>query len=155
MTFDIPGYRTLTIDHLVFDYNGTLAVDGVPAPGMKERLVKLSEQVKIHVITADTFGKAKQGLEGVDCELSIMGADNQDSGKLAFVRSLGADRCACFGNGRNDRFMLKEAALGVAILLEEGMCVDTLLCADVLVKDINDGLDLLLNPLRLTATLRS
>jgi len=40
------------------------------------------------------------------------------------------------------------------VLLEEGCSVEALCSADILVKSILDGLDLLLNPLRLKATLR-
>ena len=31
---DIPGYKTLHLEHLVLDYNGTLAVDGVLIDGV-------------------------------------------------------------------------------------------------------------------------
>ena len=50
--------------------------------------------------------------------------------------------------------MLKEAAIGIAVLGPEGMASDLLETADVLVMDINDALDLLLHPKRLVATLR-
>ena len=59
------------------------------------------------------------------------------------------------GNGRNDRLMLDEAALGVVVVQREGAAVETLLAADVVCQSIVDALDLLLNPLRLKATLRS
>ena len=58
------------------------------------------------------------------------------------------------GNGRNDRLMLKEAALGVAVMLAEGVFTETLTAADVVCRDILDALNLLTNPLRLVATLR-
>jgi soluble P-type ATPase len=76
-------------------------------------------------------------------------------GKLDYVKALGADRTACMGNGRNDRLMLKEAALGVAVILDEGIAVETLNSADVVCTSILSALELLTNPLRLTATLRS
>ena len=62
---------------------------------------------------------------------------------------------ACIGNGRNDRAMLKHAALGIAVLAEEGVATDAIVAADIVVSDIWHALDLLLNPLRLVATLRS
>ena len=34
LTISIPGGATLDIEHLVLDYNGTLAVDGVLLPGV-------------------------------------------------------------------------------------------------------------------------
>jgi soluble P-type ATPase len=75
--------------------------------------------------------------------------------KLLYVKDLGFDRTVCIGNGRNDRMMLKEAALGIAVILNEGACVVTLLSADVVCTSIVSALELLIYPLRLTATLRS
>lgn len=152
---DIPGYGPLKLDHVVLDYNGTIAVDGIPVPGVKGALNKVAEHIKVHVVTADTFGKAKQGLEHVNCTLNVLGENQQDFAKLEFVKALGSKRTACIGNGRNDKLMLKDAALGVAVLLEEGAFTGTLLDADIVCRDIISALELLLNPLRLTATLRS
>ena len=151
----IPNYETLKIGHLVLDFNGTLAVDGVMIEGVRERLNKLADHLEIHVLTADTFGKAAAQLEGVRCRLSILPIDNQDIGKSDYVRKLGCDKTCCMGNGRNDRIMLKESALGIAVILEEGAAMETLACADIVCTSIVSALDLLANPLRLIATLRS
>ena len=151
----IPGYKTLQFKHLVLDYNGTLAVDGELLPGVKEALKGLAEELQIHILTADTFGKVRSRVEGVPCELSILAVENQDTGKLDYVKGLGAQHTVCIGNGRNDRLMLKEAALGIAVLLEEGAALETLVSADVVSPSILSALELLTNPLRLTATLRS
>lgn len=62
---------------------------------------------------------------------------------------------ACFGNGFNDIPMFSLAALSVAVLEGEGLCAQLLTQADVLVTSAADGLDLLLKPDRLRATLRS
>lgn len=151
----IPGYKTLRLKHLVLDHNGTLAVDGVLVAGVKEGLDRLSAHMEIHVLTADTFGKAESELKGVPCKLSILPIDNQDIGKLEYVKKLGADHTVCIGNGRNDRLMLKAAGLGISVILAEGAAAETLTSADVVCKDILSALELLSNPLRLTATLRS
>lgn len=50
---------TLTLATIVCDYNGTLAVDGVLLPGVKEAINKITD-IDIHVITADTFGAAEE-----------------------------------------------------------------------------------------------
>ena len=55
---DIPGYKKLTLTHLVLDFNGTLACDGTLLPGVADRLNALSEKLTVVVLTADTFGKA-------------------------------------------------------------------------------------------------
>jgi soluble P-type ATPase len=151
----IPGYRKLHLKHLVLDYNGTLAVDGELLPGVKDALKGLAEELQIHILTADTFGKVQSRVENIPCELSILPVDNQDTGKLDYVKGLGSEYTVCIGNGRNDRLMLKEAALGMAVILEEGAAMETLAVADVVCTSILSALELLTNPLRLTATLRS
>ena len=155
LEIDVPGYRKFRLDHLVLDYNGTLACDGGRMDGVRESLRALSDRLEIHVLTADTFGKAESELEGVPCTLSILPIDEQDAGKRDYVRELGADVTAAVGNGRNDRLMLKEAALGISVIQAEGAAVETLMSGDVVCCSILDAFDLLLNPLRLVATLRS
>ncbi|MFZ0611794.1 MAG: ATPase P [Desulfobacterales bacterium] len=151
----IPGYGTLRLDYLVLDHNGTLAVDGLLVPGVRESLEKLAEKLEIFVVTADTFGRARAQLEGIPCQLTILPPGDQDRGKLAFVDQLGRERTVCIGNGRNDALMLEAAALGIAVILAEGAAVATLNAADVVCVGIIPALELLMNPLRLTATLRS
>lgn len=151
---EIPGGPALKLEHLVLDYNGTLAVDGELVPQVKPRLEELARHLKIHVVTADTFGRARAGLEGVPCELSLLGPQAQDEAKQGVVQRLGASRTVCIGNGRNDALMLESAALGVAVILAEGACARTLAAADVVCTSILDALDLLRSPLRLAATLR-
>lgn len=155
MRIQIPGYGELELNQLVMDYNGTLAVDGKLIDGVKDALIRLSENLSLHVLTADTFGIAKQGLEGIPCRLSILAKDDQQGGKLRFIQELGAGQVAAIGNGRNDQLMLRDAALGIAVILAEGASVQTLQSADVVCPSILSALELLLNPLRLTATLRS
>jgi soluble P-type ATPase len=155
ITLSVPGFGELQLDHLVMDYNGTLAVDGELVRGVNEKLAVLAEDLSLHVLTADTFGHAKSALAGIDCEVLILPKENQDIGKLAYVQRLGPDRCVCIGNGRNDGLMLKESALGIAVILEEGAFMKTLCSSDIVCTGIISALDLLLHPLRLTATLRS
>ncbi|MFW6314971.1 MAG: HAD family hydrolase [Desulfohalobiaceae bacterium] len=155
LQINIPDFGNLPLEHLVMDYNGTLAVDGEPVPGVRERVSELAEKVQVHVITADTFGKVQAKLQGWACSVKILGQEDQVGQKLAFVQELGADKCACIGNGRNDRMMLEAAALGLAVMLEEGSSRQCVLAADIVLPGIVPALDLLLNPLRLTATLRS
>jgi soluble P-type ATPase len=59
------------------------------------------------------------------------------------------------GNGRNDRLMLKAAALGIAVLQKEGAAASALAAADLVLPNITDALDALEHPLRLIASLRS
>lgn len=150
----IPGAEILRLDHLVTDFNGTLACDGVLLPGTSDALCRLAERLSLHVVTADTFGKTREALAGIPCELEILPPGDQDLAKLRYVTALGPDCCVCMGNGRNDRRMLAAAGLGVAVMQREGAAVETLLAAKVVVPDIRTALSLLLNPTRLVATLR-
>lgn len=151
----IPGYKTLQLEHLVLDYNGTLACDGKLISGVKDTLIELSEKIRIHIITADTFGQIESEVTEIPCKLSILPKENQDIGKLDYIKQLNPDITVCIGNGRNDRLMLKDAALGIAVVQEEGAATETVLAADVVCPNIISALNLLINPLRLVATLRS
>ena len=152
---EIPGYGPLRLEHLVMDYNGTLAVDGEIAAGVTTALENLASRVTIHVITADTFGLAASRLEGCPLNLSVLPPGDQDTAKLDYVKRLGAAQTVAIGNGRNDRRMLAAAGLGIAVILDEGAAFETLAAADVVCRGIVPALELLTHPLRLTATLRS
>ncbi|MCG6892033.1 MAG: ATPase P [Desulfobacteraceae bacterium] len=151
---DIPGYRSLRLEHLVCDFNGTLALDGKPVPGVRSLLQKLSDRISVHVVTADTFGAVREELADAPCRISVLPPGKEDWGKLELVRRLGAERTVCIGNGRNDRRMIEEAALGIVVVLAEGAAVKTLMSADVVAPDVVSALELLAYPLRLVATLR-
>ncbi len=151
----IPGYENIHIEHLVLDYNGTLACDGKLLPGVKESLKIIADKLQIHVLTADTFGKAQSQLKAISCNLVILPRENQDIGKLKYIQQLNPEFTVCIGNGRNDRLMVKEAALGIAVIQNEGASMETMAAADIVCTSIVDALNLLTNPLRLVATLRS
>jgi len=150
----IPGDRDYQLQYLVLDYNGTIAVDGYLVEGVKQRIYRLSEKVDIHVVTADTFGRAESGLQDVQCTLSILPPDNQIEKKIKYMEKLGVDKTVCIGNGNNDSGMIKKACLGIAVIQQEGLCTTTLLSADIVCSNIADALDLLLNPKRLIAVKR-
>jgi soluble P-type ATPase len=152
---NIPGNDPIQFEALAIDYNGTIAVDGVPKPGCLERLRQLGENVAIHVLTADTFGAVASHLTEPPFTLTILPPGRQDEAKAAHVRSLGLKNTVAIGNGANDARMLKEAVLGIAVLQVEGAAAATLQNADVVFGDINDALDALLDPRRLIASLRT
>ncbi|HOP31052.1 MAG TPA: ATPase P [Spirochaetota bacterium] len=151
---DIPGIRKIYAEHLVLDYNGTVAEDGKLIPGVAGILNRISENLEIHVITADTFGNSASELSGIKCTLDIIGKGDQQKQKLDFIESLGPEKVISVGNGFNDLLMLKESALGITVIQKEGAAAKTLAAADIVVTSIIDALELMLNPLRLAATLR-
>ena len=155
MEISVPGFGDLELKHLVMDYNGTMACDGVLFQGVGELVDVLSRNMEIHVLTADTFGKAAGQLKGLPLKLTIMPKDNQDQGKLEYIKKLGYESCICVGNGRNDALMLKKARIGIALLQDEGASVITVTSADILCKNIHTALELFIKPGRLVASLRS
>lgn len=151
---DIPGHNTLHLEHLVLDYNGTLACDGILLDGVSERIARLADRLTIHVVTGDSFGKAAEQLAGMPWHLAILETQRQSAAKAAYVADLGPSGVVCIGNGSNDRQMMAAAALAIAVIQKEGAAAATLLAADIVVRQTVDALDLLINPQRLMATLR-
>ena len=154
LEIDIPGFGLVRLEHLVSDFTGTLSVDGVLLPGVKSQLNEIAEFLVIHILTADTFGKAREELNGINCEMHILSGDDHDVQKEEYVKKLGVDSVVAFGNGNNDRKMLKAARIGFAVSQGEGCAVDAITSADIHVTSANIGLDLLLHPKRIKATQR-
>jgi soluble P-type ATPase len=154
ITIDIPGYKVLNVKNVVMDYNGTLAVDGYLIAGVKDRIIALSKSVTIQVVTADTFGLVREQMADLPVKISIIKKDNQADQKRDFICLIGQNGTIAIGNGRNDGLMLKEAELGIMIIEGEGAAMESLKWADIVVKNINDALDLFLNTGRLIATMR-
>lgn len=155
MKVNIPGKQEIEIKNIVFDYNGTIAIDGKLIDGVKENINELSNKFNFFVITADTFGSVEQELKSVNCKIIKIEKSLQDISKEKFIKELGSNTALCVGNGRNDKLMLKEAILGIAILQDEGICTQTLLNSDILVKSILDVFEFLNDKNRLIATLRN
>jgi len=151
---DIPGFGLVRLEHLVSDFTGTLSVDGRLLPGVRGQLDEIAKFLKVHILTADTFAKAKEELKGVNCEIFILKGKDHDIQKEEYVKKLGADSVVAFGNGNNDRKMLKAARIGIAVSQGEGCAVDAITSADIHVTSANIGLDLLLHPKRIKATQR-
>lgn len=151
LQIDIPNRSAITLQHAVFDVNGTLAVDGIPIPGVADSLRSLAAHLTIHLLTAGTHGNLQtQGQTFGHTPRIIQSGED----KANYVRELGPESVIAFGNGANDIGMLRLAAIGVAILANEGVAVAALQAADVLTTSPIDAINLVLNPKRLIATLR-
>jgi P-type E1-E2 ATPase len=151
---NIPGRGLIELEHLVCDVNGTLAVDGNLQDGLVRSLSVIKDRLTVHLLTADTHGKQ----ETIDHQLNLEAVRIQPGDealqKAEFVRRLSAERVVAIGQGANDAAMLKEARLGICVLSLEGVAVETLMAADLVVPDIFSALDLLEKPLRIVASLR-
>lgn len=157
ISFSIPGRDTLEINHLVCDVNGTLTRDGELLPGVAPAFEKLKDLVVIHLVSADTYGKLSELEKTLASSVSKfirLAPGSEAEQKLEYIEELGSLSVLAIGQGTNDRLMLKSAVLGICVLSPEGSAVETLLSADIVMPDILTALELLLNPIRLKATLR-
>ncbi|MGA2517111.1 MAG: hypothetical protein ABSG44_11245 [Thermodesulfobacteriota bacterium] len=150
----IPGWGDMEIENIVLDLNGTIATDGRIPSEVKEKINSLSNEAKIYLLTADTQGTAGEESSDMDVELLKVSEEDSAEVKLRVMESLDPTRTVVIGNGNNDHLILKEAALGIAVIGDEGLSISAIKNADIVVKTISDALDLFLKPKRLIATLR-
>jgi soluble P-type ATPase len=151
---EIPGWGNMDIEKIVLDLNGTIATDGKIPSEVKEKINSLSKKTKIYILTADTQGTASVEISDMEVELVKVSEKDSAEVKLRVLESLDPTSTVAIGNGNNDHLILKEAALGIAVLGDEGISASTMKNADIVVKNISDALDLFLKPKRLIATLR-
>ena len=152
---NILGFADVTITDVIFDYNGTLAVDGLLIGGVASQLTELSKNVTIHIVTGDSLGTAKSELQGIPCNILIVPPIEQGIAKQNYLQKLNFKETISIGNGRNDRQIMKESAIGILIMGNEGAAVEALKVADVVVLNIFDAFNLLQHPNRLLSTLKS
>jgi P-type E1-E2 ATPase len=150
----IPGRGPLRLQHLVTDVNGTLAVDGVLIDGLAKRIASLRDRLEIHLLTADTHGRQASIDEQLNLQAIRVRPGNEAETKAEFVRKLGAETVAAVGQGANDAGMLEAAALGICVMSREGVAVETMLAADLVVPDVFAAFEMLDKPVRILASLR-
>ena len=153
VTASIPGWGEFALEYLLVDFNGTIAYDGRMKEGVRELLDAVSKHLKVFVVTADTYESVEKEAAG---NFTVVKAGKMSSGidKAELVRQLGPEQVAAIGNGANDAMMLREAALGIAVIGEEGCAASVLREADIVVVNIVHALDLFLHPQRFVAALR-
>jgi len=151
---NIPGRGNLRLSHLVLDVNGTLAKDGRLLEKVPKPLAALRDRLAIHLLTADTYGRQEYIDKMLGLQATRIQPGDEGEQKAQYVRGLGAETVVAIGQGANDAAMLKAAAIGIAVMGEEGLAVETMLSADVLTANIYEALNLLEYPTRLVATLR-
>ncbi len=104
------------------------------------------------MLSADTFGTLDSFARVLAIDAHRVASGDE---KLAFMSTLGPERCAAIGNGNNDMAMLSAAGLALAVIGPEGASVTALSAADIVCRSILDALDLLLDERLLIATLRA
>src|SRR6266849_3679564 len=140
---NIPSWGNLRLAHVVLDVNGTIAKDGRLLDKVAKPLAGLRDRLSIHLLTADTYGKQ----DNIDLMLGMRATrikpGDEGQQKAEYVRQLGAETVVAIGQGANDADMLAAAAIGIAVLGDEGLAIESLLKADVVVASIFDALNLL------------
>ncbi len=154
ITIEIPPTQKVQLRHLVLDYNGTIAHNGHLIASITPLLKQLSEQLKVYVITADTFGTVEAEVADLGVRVKVLESGDHTQEKADFIDALGSKHCIAIGNGNNDAKMLQTAILSMAVIGSEGCALQTLQCADLVVNRIDDALEMILNSKALIATLR-
>lgn len=156
INIDIPGREVLKIKNIVFDYNGTIAEDGILIPKVKDRIYQLVDKnLNVYVLTADTNGSVRDECQGLPVSIEIFNRENASKEKKRIVESLGKDLTISIGNGFNDVDMFKSTALSIVVIGKEGCYSKAIFESDIVVLDIVDAIDLILKPNRIKATLRT
>lgn len=155
ITYEIPGRGNIEIQNIIFDYNGTIAVDGQLIEGVKDLINQLSRSVNIYILTADTYGTVKSECGDINGKVLTFPNENAGKSKQEIVEELGGDCTLCVGNGYNDIPMFKEAALSIAVVEGEGASGKLLVEADIVTRSILETLSILLNRNMIKATLRN
>jgi soluble P-type ATPase len=157
IAIDIPGFGMRHIRIAVSDYTGTHSLGGKIAPGVRNRLRELVTLVDLHIVTADSFGTAEDELAGIAIPYKLR-TGRHDTEKAEYVSRFDLQDVVALGNGNNDRLMLKAVkdggGLAIAVDNGEGCAMDAMRNADLFVAGAANAIDLLLDPVRLKATLR-
>ena len=95
---DVPGREIIEIEHVVLDYNGTIAFDGQLIEGAAWRIRELCKSAHVYVLTADTYGTVRSQCDGLGAEVKTFPRANAAECKEEIVRALGG-KVACVGNG--------------------------------------------------------
>lgn len=149
ITVPVPGDQPISLNEAVFDYNGTLADGGLVSDEVVALIGQLKGHLSVIILSAGTFG----GLDEASAHLGVAfrrvatGAD-----KAAYVA--GRQGVVAIGNGRNDVLMFGQAALSICVMGPEGAAREAMDAATVVVDSAEAAIRLLLDPRRLTATLR-
>ena len=151
---EVPGWKHLRLATLVLDVNGVIARDGQLLNEAGRRVSDLREQIDVHLLSADTHGRLDSIATQLNVTATRVNAGDEAEQKAAYVRRLGSTGVVAIGNGANDVGMLKEAALAITVMDQEGLAVAALVASHVVTDSVYEALDMLKHPTRLIATLR-
>jgi P-type E1-E2 ATPase len=150
----LPDGRFLTLSHAVFDWNGTLALDGHLSRRVEELLRELAQRLKVYIVSADTHGTLQQATGQLGLDIRRVKRGEEKVAVVHQLRAQGARGVVAVGNGANDVGMLRAADCAIAVVGGEGAVPAVLWVADVVCPSGEAAIQLLLHPQRLVATLR-
>jgi P-type E1-E2 ATPase len=150
----IPGKRTIKIKSVVFDVNGTIAIDGSVKEEIKEKVTDLAKRVQVYLVTADTYGVIEREMGGTGVEIRKISHKKEAEQKEEIVKELGEETTIAIGNGSNDYLMLERAVIGICVVDDEGASRSALNHSDIVIHGKETVFNLLENPKRIIATLR-
>ncbi|MCK4576858.1 HAD family hydrolase [candidate division WOR-3 bacterium] len=152
--FDIPGRGLIKIKNIVFDVNGTVAMNGRIDYMIKKKLVLLSQKAEVFLLTADTYGTIEKEMGKTGIKIHKISSPGEAEEKEDFIKQLGGKQTIAIGNGANDSLMLKRAVIGICVIDKEGAASSAVSNADIVIYGKETVFDLLKNPKRIIATLR-
>lgn len=150
-TIEIPGRGPLQLSYAVFDFNGTLADGGELLSNIGVLIMRLSSLLECVVLTADTFGSVHEALKTLPVHIDIIHTGTDKANVIKLLRG----GVVVVGNGRNDYEMMTAADLSIITAGPEGTAAKSIMVADIFVPNIYTAFDLLLQPKKVIATLRS
>lgn len=143
--------KVVTIQNIVFDYNGTLAVDGKVSKEVYDKVISLAKKKSVYIVTADTFGSVQETFKDTDINTTIISNSLE---KANFIKTIGPEKTIAIGNGANDAEMLSLSTIGIAFLGKEGLATSALVNSDFIVKNHQELFEILDEPNKMIATLR-
>ncbi|NMA87351.1 MAG: ATPase P [Tissierellia bacterium] len=153
--YEIPGRENIQIDNVVFDYNGTIAVDGKLIEVIGELFEELERYANIYILTADTYGTVVEECRNIPGKVLTFPGENAGESKRNIIKKLGSNKTLVVGNGFNDILMFEEGVLSIAIMEGEGTSGKLLYHADIVSRNIIEAINIILNKNKVKATLRN
>lgn len=152
----IPKFKSLKIENIIFDMNGTIQFQGEITQKVAQRLRELKKVYNIYLISSDTRGNLDKIADELGVKYIKIKTDKMSDAeaKNKELEALGKEKTITIGNGNNDFLMLKNACLGLLIIGSEGASTQSLMNSDVVFTNPLDAIDFLLDDKAMIATLR-
>ena len=97
ININVPERCTYPIENIVFDYNGTIAVNGSISSSTREKISLLCDMANIYVLTADTYGSAAKECEGLNLKLKTFPKGDAADFKAKIVNKYKCFNCSIEG----------------------------------------------------------